>query len=156
MLRFIARAFGILAVLLPLSAAAQLAVPSNVNLHKGYIEVINHVQYPAHFWHGGAVKLNGHFQGEVGSGGTFVLNRCCIVAGSQYVVELDYVWSASARSPLSVTPRLCNIRGIPFGYAVVEYTGSVVKTREGSGTNTRFEMFHFSGRRVDTSCPVEK
>lgn len=155
MLRFIARAFGILAVLLPLSAAAQL-VPSNVNLHKGYIEVINHVQYHDGFSHPGVLKLNGHVQGDIGSGGRLVLNHCCILAGSQYVVELDYVRSASQRSKLSVTPRLCNIRGIPFGYAVVVYTGSVVKTREGSGTNTRFEMFHFSGRRVDTSCPVEK
>lgn len=156
MYRFIARSIAVLAVLVPLAAAAQLPVPAGVNLHNGYIEVINHVQYHDGFAYTGELKLNGTTEGHVGSGGTLMLNRCCILAGSHYVVELDYMSWGGQRSPFGVVPRLCNIRGIPFGYAVVEYTGTLKKTREGSGSSTRFEMFNFRAHRVDEACPVER
>jgi len=155
MLRFIARSIGVLAVLVPLAAAAQLPVPAGVNLHNGYIEVINRVAYHDGFSYPGAVKLNGRLEGHVGSGGTMTLNQCCIVAGTHYVVELNYADTAGQRSPIGVTPRLCSIRGIPFGYAVVEFTGTIKKTREGSGSPTRFEAFGFSERRVDVACPFQ-
>jgi len=156
MLRFIARSIGVLVVLVPLAAAAQLPIPAGVNLHNGYIEVINHVVYQDGFSYPGDVRLNETPEGKVGSGGTLLVNRCCILAGSHYVVELNYVTTAGQRSPFGVTPRLCNIRGIPFGYAVVEYTGTLKKAREGSGSPTRFEMFNFRGHRLDETCPVER
>ncbi|HET6893935.1 MAG TPA: hypothetical protein VFH72_00965 [Candidatus Baltobacteraceae bacterium] len=155
MLRFVARAFCLFAVLLPLSAAAQLPVPPHVNLHNGYIEIIDRVQVPAGFKFSGIVKLNGRHEGEVRPGGTFVLNRCCILAGSHYEVEVSYS-SATARMRTFVTPRLCNIRGIPFGYAVIEVAATFVKTREGSGLGSAYESYHVQAKRVDTSCPVEK
>ena len=142
MLRFVARAFCLFVVLLPLSAAAQLPVPPHVNLHNGYIEVINHIQAPESSKFSGMVKLNGRHEGEVRSGAGLVLNRCCILAGSQYQVEIEYPAFTGSWERIVVTPRLCNIRGIPFGYAVVVFTGS------------RWAYLHAT--RVDTSCPVEK
>ena len=116
MLRTIARSIAILAVLVPLVASAR-TVPPGVNLHNGYILVINHVQYENGFTSAGLVRVNEKDEAHVGSAGSVVVNRCCILAGSHYVVELNYAISAGAREPVSVTPRLCNIRGIPFGYA---------------------------------------
>lgn len=156
MFRRIAFVLGVVALSLPIAAAAQRPVPDGVNLHNGYIEVINHMQYHDGFRGGGVVNLNDKTVGEVGSPGTLVVNHCCILAGSRYVVELNYVSWAGARSPIAVVPRLCTIRGIPFGYAVVEFTGDIRKTREGSGSPTRFEIFNFRERRIDTGCPPER
>lgn len=153
MLRFIARAFAIVAVFFPLTASAQFSIPAGVNLHNGYIEVINRVHYHDGFSWPGDVKLNDRHEGRVGTGGTFVINKCCILAGSHYLVELNYVSGAGIRVPVGVVPRLCNIHGIPFGYAVVEYTGNIRKTREGSGSGTRYETTDLHGSRVDTACP---
>lgn len=156
MFRSIARALGVVVVLLPLSVAAQLAVPSGVNLHNGYIVVVNHVQYQDGFKYAGTVKLNDKAVGEVRSHDTFVVNHCCILAGSRYMLELDYMSWAGSRSPIALVPRLCNIRGIPFGYAAVEFTGDLRKTPEGSGSATRFEILGFRVKRIDTGCPVEQ
>lgn len=152
--RFMRRALAILAVLAPLSASAEsFPVPAGVNLHNGYIEVINHVEYRDGFSWPGTVRLNERTQGEVMSAHRFNINGCCVVAGTRYVVELNYATSAGHGEPVGVTPRLCNIRGIPFGYAVVVYWGVIKKTREGSGSPTRFESEHFGGRQADTECP---
>lgn len=145
-----------LVALLPLAASAALPVPAGVNLHNGYIEIINHVQYHDGFSVAGVVKINEKTEGDVSSGGTFLANWCCILAGSSYIVELDFDRAAGARIPIRITPRLCNIRGIPFGYAVIEYTGRVKKTAEGSGSFARFETFGERATRIDTACPVEK
>lgn len=150
MFRSIARALAVLVVLVPLSASAQLIVPAGVNLHNGYIEVINHMTYLDGFTAHGIVNVNRRMAGYVGPGGTHVVNWCCIVAGSNYQVELDYAPVAGQRLPFNVTPRLCNIRGIPFGYALIEYTGTVVK-RRGS-----FEIDNFKARRLDEGCPTER
>ena len=155
MLGFAARAFCLFVVLLPLSAAAQLPVPPHVNLHNGYIEVINHIRYHDRFDTPALVRLNENPEGEVASGGTFLINRCCILAGTEYWVELNYVTSIRVRMPIKVTPRLCNIRGIPFGYAVVEFTGDIAQKRAGSEFPF-YDLLHSDATRVDTSCPVEK
>jgi len=154
MLRTIARSIAILAVLVPLVASAR-TVPPGVNLHNGYILVINHVQYENGFTSAGLVRVNEKDEAHVGSAGSVVVNRCCILARSHYVVELNYAISAGAREPVSVTPRLCNIRGIPFGYAVVVYSGIIKKTREGSGSFTRFETFQLRGEQAHEDCPTE-
>jgi len=154
MFRTIARSIALLAVLVPLVASAR-TVPPGVNLHNGYILVINHVQYEDGFSHLGLVRVNEKDEAHVGSAGSVVVNRCCILAGSEYMVELNYVTSAGIRVPVRVTPRLCNIRGIPFGYAVVVYSGIIKKTREGSGSFTRFEAFHILGQQAHEDCPTE-
>ena len=46
---------------------------------------------------------------------------CCILAGSLYEVEIDTRASAKA----AIRPQLCNVRGIPFGYGVVVFTGHI-------------------------------
>jgi len=154
MFRSIARSIALLAVLVPLVASAR-TVPPGVNLHNGYILVINHVQYQDDFTRPGLVRVNEKEEAQVGSGASVVVNRCCILAGSRYIVELDYVTSAETRVPVPVTPRLCNIRGIPFGYAVVVYSGIIKKTREGSGSLTKFEMFHMLGQQAHEDCPTD-
>lgn len=156
MFRRIAFVLEVIALSLPIAAAAQMPVPHGVNLHNGYIEVINNVQYHDGFRVAGVVNLNDKTVGEVSSPGTLVVNHCCILAGSHYIVELNYMSWAGARLPIAVVPRMCTIRGIPFGYAVVEFTGDIRKTRVGSGSPTHFEIFNFRKRRIDTGCPFER
>lgn len=154
MFRTLARSIGLLAVLVPLVASAR-TVPPGVNLHNGYILVINHVQYEDGFSHPGLVRVNEKLEAHVGSAGSVVVNRCCIVAGTRYVVELDYDRSAGTLAPVAVTPRLCNIRGIPFGYAVVVWSGIIRQTRDGSGSFTRYETFQLRGYQAHEECPTE-
>lgn len=56
-----------LVALLPLAASAALPVPAGVNLHNGYIEIINHVQYHDGFSVAGVVKINEKTEGDVSS-----------------------------------------------------------------------------------------
>lgn len=157
MFRSVAFAVGMCTLLLPLAtAAAPLPVPAGVNLHNGYLEVINHVRYLDGFTAAGRVQLNEKSVGVVGTDGTLVVNHCCVLAGSHYTVELDYAASAGSRYPDTIVPRLCSIRGIPFGYAVVEFIGTIRKTREGPASPARFEVLGFRARRVDQECPVER
>ena len=58
MFRTIARSIALLAVLVPLVASAR-TVPPGVNLHNGYILVINHVQYEDGFSYPGLVRVTG-------------------------------------------------------------------------------------------------
>ena len=68
-------------------------------------------------------------------------NNCCFLAGSHYNVYANYQ-THDVRELLDViVPRLCNTRGIPFGYASL-YFGNV------KGFTKRF----FS-HRVDHGCP---
>ena len=156
LLRSLSRALALLLVLAPLCAAAQLDVLPNVNLHNGYVEVINHVTYRDGYSLPGYAKLHGPFgqqsQGNVLSGATIALNHCCIAAGTKYSVELDYSTASLREFSEPFTARLCNIRGIPFGYAVVEFTGEIYKTPPGSGTMTRYEA-RLHSKRIDTACP---
>ena len=159
MLRTLSRALALLLVLAPLCAAAQLDVPPNVNLHNGYVEVINHVTYRDGYSSPGYAKLHGPIglqsQGDVFSGSTIALNHCCIAAGTRYIVELVYSGAGRREFSDDFTARLCNIRGIPFGYAAIEYTGEIYKTPPHSGTVTRYEA-RISSKRVDTGCPRER
>lgn len=103
MFRCIAFAFGMLGVLLPLSAAAEMPVPAGVNLHNGYIVIINHVQGHDGFMGPATVNVNRKHEGEVPLGGTLIVNRCCILAGSSYEVELNYMSHAGSRVLTHVT-----------------------------------------------------
>lgn len=154
MFRTIARSIALMAALVPLVAAAR-TVPAGVNLHNGYLLIVNHIKYEDGFRQPGLVKVDERDEAHVGSAGTVTVNRCCIVAGTRYKVEIDYEMTASVRVPVSVTPRLCNIRGIPFGYAVVVYSGIIKKTPENSGTTTRFQDVHLVGEQAPEGCPTE-
>src|SRR5665213_3615806 len=67
------------------------------------------------------------------------------VAGTGYSLTF---YQGGYQTGVDVRPRLCNVRGIPFGYAVVEVVGSYVWHRNGiSGTP--------SVHVVDAPCPVD-
>lgn len=155
MFRAIARSFALAAMLVPLVASAR-TVPLGVNLHNGYLLIINHVKYEDGFSVPGVVRVNDVEEVRVGSGGSVAVNRCCIVAGTAYQVDLDYKESAGAMTPVAVVPQLCSIRGIPFGYAVVVYWGVIGKTPDGSGVYTRFhDTDRVQGRQAHEGCPTE-
>lgn len=153
MFRTVARSIAVLAVLVPLVASAR-TVPPGVNLHNGYLVIINDVKYEDGFFASGLVRVDEKDEAHVTSASSVVVNRCCIVAGWRYVVELNYVDRVGIREPVFVTPRLCNIRGIPFGYAVVVYSGIIKKSRAGSGGGP-YESVDLKGRQAHEDCPTE-
>ncbi len=59
-------------------------------------------------------------------GGIIYFNRCCILAGTLYKVEI-YVTGKWVTA--MVRPQLCNLKGIPFGFAVVTFTGTANRDR---------------------------
>ena len=129
-------------LIMPLAATA--GVPPEVNLHNGYIIVVNHIHYVGEQSPRFAVKLNVD-GGVLEKGGSVILNKCCIVAGLSYlvksIVEPAY---GSIYKDVYVHPRLCNIRGIPFGFAVVELTGE---------SDNHKILRNIALSRVDVDCP---
>lgn len=127
MLRNVTLAIVVLAAMMPGIVSAQ-----DVNLHNGYIVVRNEtvikgydgvITDAARVWLSGSVNESA----EVNSGGgTIYLNKCCILAGSLYKVEL-YVMNQYIVA--TVRPQLCNVRGIPFGFALVTFTGTAARDR---------------------------
>jgi hypothetical protein len=126
--------FGILALLGPSTASAQQVVPPHINLHNGYIVVINNIHTSRLYSNGrtepwsapeayASLKWAVHSRRVVVpyGGGHAYLNDCCIAAGTRYTFRF---YQGSVEHDLTVQPKLCNIRGIPFGYAVVELSGS--------------------------------
>ena len=156
MLRFIARAIAILAVLAPLTAAAQLPVPPGTNLHNGYIEVINDMHYPEGFNQKADIWLKGplwhEYHEQLARGNTLVLNRCCILAGSHYTVWVNFQGVLGGLR-VDVTPRLCNLHGIPFGYAVIKFSGQVYKVVPREQTLYKAYEANVHGGVVDEGCP---
>jgi hypothetical protein len=155
MLRKLSFTFGVLAVLGSSTASAQTVIPAHINLHNGYIVVINdinpkqeHTAGVLEPWNPSAplVKLswNGFSQSTYAPyGQRAYLNQCCIAAGTEYRLTLYQ----ESETGVFVRPRLCNVRGIPFGYAVVEVVGPYIWHRNGISGNT-------SLRVLDAPCPV--
>lgn len=135
MLRTLVLAASVLAAAVPLAGSAQ-TVPSGINLHNGYIEVHNQIaMHPATDaaplppvrieFHNALTRQQSE---TVGLMGTAYINRCCVVAGTLYEVVLVAAYHSTTAT---VRPRLCNIRGIPFGFAVVTFTGKIVWNAKG-------------------------
>ena len=157
MLRKFLLTFGILATLASSTASAQMVIPGHINLHNGYVVVINSIS-PKREYTAGVMEpwspnpphvrlsWNGFGQSaDVPYGGQAFLNQCCIAAGTGYSLTF---YQGGYQTGVDVHPRLCNVRGIPFGYAVVEVVGSYVWHRNGiSGTP--------SVHVVDAPCPVD-
>ena len=155
MLRKFALAIATLA--LPFGTAAP--VSAEINLHNGYIIVINHVKVlekDGDPWKGPLrlqVVLNhvmslANFQeiGHVGQGETITMNDCCIAAGSPYSFKI--VGEDRVKAPiLYFHPRLCNIRGIPFGFATIVITGTLQRIPN------NWEVTNFHAQDVDAPCP---
>ena len=147
MFRRLVFAVAAVAALSPLATSAQTIIPPHVNIHNGFIEVRNQIRqintaggaFTVYLRHNGRTIQ----EAKVNAGDTIFLNVCCILAGSLYDVEIDLRGSAKA----TIRPQLCNVRGIPFGYGVVVFTGHIT-----------YENFRFTSSyepHVPTvSCPV--
>ena len=151
-----ALAFGLV---VPLASAAATDVPSEVNLHNGYVIIRNNLHY---INHGVSLDVserqNGHLMmyHKVGPGGYAIANTCCILAGTRNEVLVNGGFNPGfpASATLAFVPRLCNISGIPFVYADIEITGTYryvpAATKGGRG---HWETEHYSVHRADTKCP---
>ena len=141
-----------IAVLLPLGVAA--AIPSGVNLHNGYIVVYNNVrssepvEYDIQISH----EHRGWFDRQQGTGNhPVIFNRCCIAAGSIYEVLVTMKVNGELGVAKAATnARLCNIRGIPFGYSAFVVTGQLSRRDTGAAIG-RALTIHV----VSQDCPRE-
>jgi hypothetical protein len=137
MLRTLVLAASVLAAAVPLAGSAQ-TVPSGLNLHNGYIQVNNHVvvvmppmRQREHIENlpSPSVLLFSPFTRQedlkLDRWGPIYLNRCCIAAGTRYSVAYAAELVVGAPPSLVVHPRLCNVRGIPFGFAEVTFAGEI-------------------------------
>lgn len=135
MLRMLVLAAFVLATSVPLAGSAH-TIPAGVNPHNGYIQVNNRVvvhapPYPE------SKKVNSapsrglelryplgrtEFKTVLGLGPLY-FNACCILAGSRYLITMT---SPGKTTEQEVTPRLCNVRGIPFGFAEITFAGDVI------------------------------
>jgi hypothetical protein len=114
----------------PLPGSAQ-TIPGGINLHNGYIEVNNRIIMHAAKDAPPLPRARIDFRNSLTRQqsepstlmGTTYINACCVVAGSLYQVVL---FAAYHITIATVRPRLCNVRGIPFGFAVVTFTGNIV------------------------------
>jgi len=126
----------LLAAMLPTGSSAAVAPYSAVNLHNGFIEVRSHVVVKNYgedvsasaLVHVNLRRTDGTLQdyGQVGSTAPIYFNTCCIVAGTLYIVEATV---QGHKIDFRVRPKLCNVRGIPFGFEIVTVTGNAERDR---------------------------
>ena len=153
MVRFLAAAVCALLIASPLEGSAH--IPPTINLHNGFIRVFNHIHYLG-ARRGLVVRIKYERHDETTP--DIYFNNCCYAAGSTYELFVepkarsgttdDSVWDSRT---IFVKPRLCNIDGIPFGYAEVEVTGQMVP-----GTDTHPEVIeNFHVQETTTVCPTK-
>ena len=132
----------VLAMLVVAVFASSALADASVNLHNGYISILNNNSTPLHVTihtaGAGGIKM---FDGVIAPYATYHVNNCCYAAGSHYYVDA-YERGRALPYQLMVDPRLCNTRGIPYGYASLFFGN--VKFGDGYVLN-----FH----RVDHRCP---
>jgi len=135
------------------------AAPDTVNLHNGYVTVVNNVRFTdvkgnepfalrVHLNRDTGIGLATHWADDVWPGQQAIINNCCILAGTRYVLGCnakDKPINACATLN-DVWPRLCNERGIPFGYAAFEITGEI-------WFDVGWKSSGLTLRRIDTGCP---
>lgn len=127
--RLVLAAIALTAAAVPLAGSAR-TIPAGINAHNGYIEINNWIKIkdapPGKMPDPPVVRIKFHDslieQLHVPYGHTTYVNNCCFAAGTYYTVEV--VTEARIVST-SVLPLLCNVRGIPFGFAVVNLEGSI-------------------------------
>ncbi len=123
--------FALIAIagLSPLMASGQTVIPSHINIHNGFIEVRDQIALKGSIQYAGAdvvLRWEGGFEHEkvyLHHGGVIFFNKCCIPAGTRYTVTLNL--PRGGESTVALRPQLCNVRGIPFGYALVVFTGEM-------------------------------
>lgn len=152
MLRRLCLMVALVVLAAPLAATAQTVIPDHVNIHNGFIEVRYEVVMkngatadgtPLRLTYGNATLEDAH----VSPGGTTFLNVCCIAAGSLYKVHL----LGRANVEATVRPQLCTVRGIPFGYALVTFTGDITYV-----SKTHAFIVNLEPHVPPVSCPVAR
>ena len=168
---------AVMAVVQLTSAAAQ----ADVNLHNGYIEVVDHITYNEDLT--GVIdrsKLHGipklpfdvdFYSPSYGVGygkvrmtnGVAIMNHCCVLAGSFYTVTgmamnqqegNRHVVIAGAHFKDTMKAALCNVRGIPFGFIRVVLFGMVTyKPYEYLGRIRNEWKVHQLRYGVNLTCP---
>ena len=157
MLRTLTLAISLFAALIPLGASAAPTIPRGINLHNGYIEVRNDVVVTnyGHVEPVGAhiVMKNAAFMQHnaqefriVDTGTTGYLNVCCVLAGSLYHVQMTLLGMPVVAM---VRPQLCSVRGIPFGFAIVAFTGVAHRDRNNNW------VINITPHVPHTPCPVD-
>jgi hypothetical protein len=155
MLRKLVFALGAIAVTFAGSASAQSIIPQHVNLHNGYIELHSSV----------LVTIAGRTDNEpitvlllrnsdtccqdradVYTNSPNVFNHCCIVAGTLYAVRALILGKTYS---FPVRPLLCNVRGIPFGYQRITFTGHLYRA------NNNNWVGEVTPHVADVPCPVD-
>jgi len=120
-------------LLLIVFALALPAAASALNLHNGFIQVTNDTSFEArgliqHVFL--AAPVGGGYTITIPPHSTRYFNNCCIAAGSEYDITPDWIDDQvvtgatikpgrGSMHPARVLARLCNVNGIPFGYAHV-------------------------------------
>jgi hypothetical protein len=121
-----------------------------VNLHNGYIIIrndgdrtLNLMQIDHH-----TIFANTRIQPfeKIAPHSTFIANGCCYAAGSWYAIEISYSGRETSKIDTKEA-RLCNINGIPFGFAAFAYSDYH------PGNNANPGDFRVQGGRIDTGCP---
>jgi hypothetical protein len=155
MLRKLIFALGALAVTFAGSASAQSIIPQQVNLHNGYIELHSSIlvteygrtentSISVNLLRGYDTCCQDH--ASVQTNFPNVLNHCCIVAGTLYTVRTNILGKTN---DFRVRPALCNVRGIPFGYARITFTGHISRDRNNNWVG------EVTPHVTDAPCPVD-
>jgi len=145
----------LLAAILPTGSSAAVSSYAAVNLHNGFIEVRSYVTVDNKGTDVTATtpllatlrRSDGTFQesANVFAGTPIYLNDCCIVAGSLYEVQVKGVGHSVT---FKVRPKLCNVRGIPFGYEIVTISG---RAERDSNNNYKLDL---EPRVLEAPCPT--
>ncbi len=157
MLRTLTLALGLMAASIPLAAYAAPTIPQGINLHNGYIEVRNEVVVTNYrqiirvgadiiMRNAAFANYNAQEMSTIDTGTTGYLNKCCVLAGSLYHIRMRLLGHPI---DLSVRPKLCNVRGIPFGFAIVTFTGTAHRDHNNNWVESVTPHVN------DGVCPVE-
>lgn len=157
-------ALSLFAALLPLATTA--TVPDRVNLHNGYIIVFNHIRYAGeksldfevtHVNHSTFSFITTRSTtATLRKDGYVTFNECCTVAGQSYELHFHPDPNIPIERPsMKAHARLCNIRGIPFGYAEVEIIGDItwIPNPAPYQFTGRYDVKNLAVRQIDTGCP---
>lgn len=157
MIRNFTLLLGLLAALSPIAGATQ-TIPAHINLHNGYIQINNHIkvftkngsQTEEQMW----VVLNGFVSqfesAHIATGTSGSINKCCILAGTYYKA---YVRGGGIHKEFGVRPRLCNVRGIPFGFAVIDIYGKIQEVDHNGRIPNDWVPSGIHVTVNDTTCP---
>lgn len=113
--------FRVVAMLVVAVVASSALADASVNLHNGYIAIRNESSAPLRVTvQAGGWSNHLMFDGTIAPHSTYDVNNCCYAAGTRYFLEA-FEPARSKPYEWQVVPRLCNTRGIPYGFASLTF-----------------------------------